>query len=50
MRNALKQASECKDNQITLRKDHPVDSLTRYIVRIDIDHPKHAKQHPNYIK
>ena len=50
MRNALKQAGECKDNQITLRKDHPVDSLTRYIVRIDIDHPKHAKQHPNYIK
>lgn len=50
MRNALRQASECKDKQIVLRKNHPVDSLTRYLVRIEIDHPKHAKQHSNYIK
>ena len=50
IRTALQQAKENFKEKIDLRKNHPENSLSRYIVRIEVDHPKHIKNHPNYIK
>lgn len=50
MREALELAKEGKKEFIDLRKDRPVNMLARYLAKIDIDHPSHAKKHPNYIK
>lgn len=50
IRSALKQARENVKDKIDLRTTKPINSLYRYIMRIDINHPKHIKDHPNYIK
>ncbi len=35
---------------VVLRPDNPIDKKNRYAGYIDIEHPKHIKEHPNYIK
>lgn len=48
-RAALDQARESKLSKILIRPDRDEYTLSRYIVRIDIDHPMEIKHHQNYI-
>ena len=48
-RYALMQAQENKLNQIVIRPTRDTQELLRYIVRIEIDHPKQIQKHKNYI-
>jgi len=43
-----KHGKDTKDD-IVLRPSLPESRLSRYVSHIEIDHPKHIKQHPNYI-
>ena len=49
-RAALEQAKENKLNNIVIRPTRAQDDLLRYITRIDIKHPPHILEHPNYLK
>ena len=44
-----KNGDNIKDD-IILRPNLPENRLSRYASHIEIDHPKHIKNHPNYIK
>ena len=50
IKEALKLAKENQQSYIDLRKNNPENMLSRYIVKIDIDHPNHVKNHPNFVK
>lgn len=48
-RTALQQASENKLDNIVIRPTRAENDPLRYITKIDIKHPVHILQHPNYI-
>jgi hypothetical protein len=47
---ALEQANISKDSHIVIRPNRDQNDPYRYIVRIDIDHPKEITKHQNFIK
>ena len=49
VRQALLQAQENRLDKIVIRPERHESDLLRYIVRIEIDHPKEIKQHNNFI-
>jgi hypothetical protein len=46
---ALEKAKKCTDSRILIRPDRVETDPSRYIVRIDIEHPKEIKNHINYV-
>lgn len=48
--NALSEATKCIDTRIVIRPDRDVNDLCRYIIKLDIQHPKEIQKHENYKK
>jgi len=46
----MEEAKQSKDDLITVRPQAEENSPRRYLKRIDIQHPKHIFNHPNYLK
>tara|TARA_B100000287_G_scaffold165740_2_gene156303 strand:- start:1356 stop:2282 length:927 start_codon:yes stop_codon:yes gene_type:complete len=48
--NGMEKASEAKDDLVVVRPWLADDNPRKYLIKIDIEHPKHIMNHPNYLK
>ena len=46
----IKENRNFNTDDVVLRPSSPVDSKNRYAAHVEIDHPKHIKEHPNYLR